>query len=287
MKNLSIIPTLILSLLLCRTAAAEPIAAQVDEMLYGPQTATTSTATASAWNGADDSGTPELRASVGVGVVSAPEFEGSDKNDARFLPMVDIRYDRFFLSWTKGLGMDAYSDDTWTISPALRYRFGRDEDDSRLLRGMGDIDDGVELGGQISWHPYAVGVVMNAFQGLGSAKGLTVDVGAVHRRQLFDQLALVAGASVMFADSSYNRQYFGVTRSQSVTSGYDHYNPGSGVKHWAVKGALSWEITPIVTMDVFGQFKKLTGPADDSPLVKAGSNEQFLGGVSLNLSLGN
>jgi len=285
MKLSTIISALALSLLLCRAAAAEPIAAQVDEMVYGPKTA----ASSPSWEGGSDnySGSPELRASVGVGVVSAPEFEGSDKNDARFLPMMDIRYDRFFLSWTKGLGLDAYSDDTWTISPALRYRFSRDEDDSRLLRGMGDVDDGVELGGQISWHPYAVGLVLNAFQGLGDAKGLTVDLGAVHRRELFEELDLTVGASVMFADSHYNDQFFGVSRKQSASSGYETYSPGSGIKHWAVRGALSWELTPVIDLAVFGQFKKLTGPADDSPLVRAGSNEQFLGGVSLNLSLGN
>lgn len=282
MKNFSIISALILSLLLCRTAAAESVGAEVDRMVYGPKM--------TSWNesggGYSPAGTPELRASVGVGVVSAPEFEGSDKNDAKFLPMADIRYDRFFLSWTKGLGYDVYTDDTWTVSPALRYRFGRDEDDSRLLHGMGDVDDGVELGGQVSWHPYAVSLVLNAFQGLGNAKGMTIDIGAVHRRQLFDPLTLTVGTSVMFADSKYNQQFFGVTHKQSTSSGYDNYSPGSGVKHWALHGGLSWELTPIVTLDVFGQFKKLTGPADTSPLVKAGSNEQFLGGVSLNLSLG-
>ena len=258
-------------------------------MVYGPPKTTTSTTPSTSWEkggSGDYSGSPELRASVGVGVVSAPEFEGSDKNDANFLPMVDIRYDRFFLSWARGLGMDVYSDDIWTISPALRYRFGRDADDSRLLRGMGDIDDGVEIGGQISWHPYAVGLVLKAFQGLGNAKGMTIDLGAVHRRQILDPLHLVVGTSVMFADSNYNEQFFGVSRKQSASSGYRTYSPGSGVKHWAVHGALSWELTPVINLDVFGQFKKLTGPADDSPLVKAGSNEQFMGGVSLNLSLG-
>jgi len=283
MKKPALIPTLVLSLLLCRTAAAEPIAVQVDEMLYGPQT------TAAPWIGTGtDSGPREtrLRASVGVGVVSVPEFEGADKNETKFLPMVDISYDRFFLSWTKGLGMDAYSDDTWTVSPALRYRFGRDADDSPLLRGMGDIDDGAEIGGQISWHPYSVGLVLNAFHGLGDAKGYTIDIGAVHRRQLFDPLTLTVGASAMYADSKYNQQHFGVTGKQSAASGYRAYEPDGGFKHCAVHGALSWELTPVVTLDVFGQFKKLTGPAADSPLVKAGSNEQFMGGVSLNLSLG-
>lgn len=269
---------LALSLMLCRTAAAESIAAEVDEMLYGPRAATS--------RSADGFGEPELRASVGVGLVSVPEFEGSNKNKARFLPMVDIRYDRFFLSWSKGLGFDAYDDGVWTISPALRYRFGRDEGDSRLLKGMGDFDDGAEIGARVSWHPHAVGLGLNAFHGLGPAKGYTLDFGAFHRRQLFEPLSLTVGASVMYADSGYNRQHFGVTRSQSAASGYRAYDPGGGFKHCAVRGGLSWELTPLASLDVFGQFKKLTGPAADSPLVKQGSNEQFMGGLSLNLHFG-
>lgn len=229
---------------------------------------------------------PSFRASVGVGVISRPEFVGSDKNTAQALPMINISYGQFFLSSTRGLGYNIISNDTWSVAPTLNYRFGRDQDDSDLLRGLGDVDGGAELGGRISWHPFPVALVLDARHGLGQAKGYTLDLAAVHSRRLTDSLRGTVSLSTMYTDRKYNQDYFGITRDQSVLSGYRQYRPSGGIEHVAGLASLSWSINETFSLSGFGEYKKLVGPAADSPLVERGSTNQLIGGLTFNVNFG-
>jgi outer membrane scaffolding protein for murein synthesis (MipA/OmpV family) len=231
------------------------------------------------------SASSQLKVSLGAGVASAPEFEGAKKYEVKVIPVIELAYDRIFLSLSKGLGYRLLDNETVTFSPSVRYRSGRDEDDSNLLRGMGDINDGLEAGGMFSYHPGDLSFFLNGYQGLGETEGLTLELGAAISKQLMEHLHGSAQLSTMFADEKYTQEYFGVSRIQARRSGYRTYQADSGFKHVALGGSVSYSLTQSINLGLFGEYKILTGPAADSPLVERGSKNQFTSGLMLGFNL--
>ena len=231
--------------------------------------------------GAEEAG---LSGVLGVGVAAKPEFEGSDRYEATLLPVVNLAWGPVFLSPGQGLGLNLVSAPGWTLAPALRYRWARKEKDSGLLRGLGDIEDGLEAGGVIRWRPGPAGLGLKVYQGLGGVKGLTAELEADYGAVLAAGLMGSVGLSAMFVDREYNLNYFGVTPAQAAESGYRTYAPGAGLKHTAVHGALSLALAEHLGLGLMVEYKRLAGPAADSPLVERGSADQFFSALSLSLN---
>ena len=226
--------------------------------------------------GAEEEAGYKLSGSLGAAVAAIPEFEGSDRYKAKALPVVNLGYGPVFLSTGQGLGLNLVPAPGWTVATALRYRWARKENDSDLLRGLGDIEDGVEAGGVIRWRPGPAGLGLKVYQGLGRVKGLTAEMEADYGTILTDSLKGSVSLSAMFADRQYNRDHFGVTPAQRNKSGYTAYDPGAGLKHAAVSGTLNYALTDHLGLGFLAGYKRLTGPAADSPLVKRGSANQFI-----------
>ncbi|GHV57686.1 MltA-interacting MipA family protein [Deltaproteobacteria bacterium] len=227
-------------------------------------------------------------AALGAAVLVQPEFEGSNRYEAQALPVVYLRWGRAFLSVERGLGLelDVLDNHMLTVAPALRYRLGRDQDDSELLRGLGNIDGGLEVGGTVLFQPWPgagspLSFNLAVYQGLGRVEGLTLELGPRYGAALTERLTGSLGAAIGLADRKYNRQRFGVTPAQSLASGYPVYDPGGGLKHAAVSGGLGYDLTEALELGLTAEYKRLTGPAADSPLVQRGSANQFRSGLSL------
>ena len=227
-------------------------------------------------------------AALGVAVLARPEFEGSNRYEIQTLPVVDLRWGLAFLSVNRGLGLelDVFDNHMLPVAPALRYRPGRDQDDSELLRGLGDLDGGLEAGWTVSVQPwpfpdFSLGFNVAIYQGLGRVDGLTLELGPRLAMEITPDLTGSLGATFVFADQKYNRRHFGVTPAQSLASGYPVYDPGGGLKHTAFSGGLAYDLTEALELGLTAEYKRLTGPAADSPLVKRGSANQFRSGLSL------
>ncbi|MDR0550170.1 MAG: MipA/OmpV family protein [Deltaproteobacteria bacterium] len=227
----------------------------------------------------------QLKISLGAGLISAPEFEGGKKYEVRVLPVVELAYDRLFLSLSKGLGFRVIDDGTFTVAPSIRYWSGRDENDSHLLKGLGDVDDGLAAGAMLSYSPGDLTIFLNGYHGLGDADGLTLEAGAAVTHQFLENLHASAEISTMFADEDYNQRYFGINAKQARDSRYRVYHADSGFKHVALGGTVSYSLTKSINLGLFGEYKLLTGPAADSPLVKRGSKNQISSGLMLGFNL--
>jgi outer membrane scaffolding protein for murein synthesis (MipA/OmpV family) len=258
-------------------ATPASLIAQSDDLELGRRAATA--------EGAEAAPADQLKISLGAGVASAPEFEGAKKYEIKFLPVVELGYDRLFLSLSQGLGARIIDNGRWVVAPSVRYRAGRDEDDSDILKGMGDVDDGLAAGVMVKFSPSDFSLFFNGYQGLGSAEGLTMELGAAYKIQVMEHLKFSAELSTMFADEEYNQEFFGVNSQQAGRTGYDRYQPDSGFKHVALGGALSYSLTQNLNLGLFGEYKVLTGPAADSPLVERGSKNQFSSGLMLGFNL--
>lgn len=222
------------------------------------------------------------RLSLGAALVVTPEFEGAKKYQLLALPVIEYERGSFFLSAFRGAGFKVINDRSIQMGPVVSYRFGRDQDDSDDLKGLGDVRGGFETGVFAHWRiSDPVALKLEFKHGLGTAKGYTVDLGLDYTAELTESLTLILGAETRFADRKYNEEYFGVTRQQSLQSGYRQYSPDSGLKHAAAKASFNYALTDTLNLGVFGEYKRLTGPAADSPLVKKGSANQATSGLAL------
>lgn len=224
---------------------------------------------------------------LGAGALFQPEYEGADEYAIAPAPLLMVNYrDLVFLRGPM-LGANAF---TWQGSrpgeklqagPLIRYRFGRDEGDSDDLRGLGDIDGGVEAGGFVSYSigPWSTGLTV--FQDIsGSHDGLMAKFAAGHRLPLAWRLTLRSEISATWADENYTATYFGVTAAQSARSGLRPYRAEGGLKDAGITLDLDYSLTPNWGITARLGYKRMLGDAADSPLVKdRGSPDQFTTGL--------
>ena len=223
--------------------------------------------------------------SIGLGVMTAPEFEGSNKYEVKPLPLVKIVYkNRIFLSLAEGgLGVYLCREPSWNMGLAIGYNPGRQEKDSDLLKGMGDINGAAEVKVFAEWTPDPFTARLEVITGTGDVKGLQVTGSIGHQWMLKDSLRWKNSISSTYANADYNNAFFGITEKQTRASKhhYARYTPGSGIKDVAYSSSLTYTFKDNWAAMLMGEYKILTGPVADSPLVKAGSKHQFSGGLGL------
>lgn len=240
-------------------------------------------APAFAQEGSSSSKGLEHHFSIGAAGIVVPKFEGADTYKVIAFPLIEYSNKYFFISTLKGAGANIIYTPTITAGPLVTYRFGRKESAGSLLDGLGDVDGGIEVGAFFNWQFHErLGAKVIALHGVGDAKGFIADVSLTYSQPLVTNLAFALQASATFADSEYNMQYFGISAKQSRRSEYDSYTPGSGIKHVSIKPALNYTFFENYNLGVFYEYKRLTGPAADSPLVKSGSSDQSIIGIWLN-----
>lgn len=230
---------------------------------------------------------------LAAGASYQPEYEGSDEYKVSFLPMVAISYrDLIFLRGPM-LGVNVFTwqgsrpNDKLQVGPLVRYQFGRDEDDSDDLRGMGDIDASVEVGGFVTYGtgPWSAGFTM--FRDVGdSYDGMTAKLSAGNQLPLGPRLMLRSEIFTTWADDNYTETFFGVTAAQSARSGMRQYDPDGGFKDVGLSFDLNYTLTENWGLSGRLGYKRLLGEAADSPLVEdRGSADQVTTGLLLKYNL--
>lgn len=226
---------------------------------------------------------------IGAGALYQPEYEGSDEYEVSPAPLLMINYrDLVFLRGTT-LGANAFTwqgpreSDKLQVGPLVRYQFGRDEDDSDDLRGMGDIDDSVELGGFITYSIGAWSTGLTLFQDISdSHDGFTAKFNVGHRHSFSPKLRLRSELYTTWADENYTQTYFGVTAVQAARSGMRRYQAEGGIKDVGLTLDLDYSLTQNWGLTGRLGFKRMLGDAADSPLVEdRGSANQLTTGLFL------
>ena len=113
----------------------------------------------------------------------------------------------------------------------MGYTFGREEDDSSDLRGLGDIDGGAIANLLFEW---ATGDVTFGAryeeQFTGHGTGFQVHLGLGYDMHLADKTILKPLIRTTYGSSDYMEEYFGISPSQSTRSGLPVYDAACGFK---------------------------------------------------------
>ncbi|MFG1479394.1 MipA/OmpV family protein [Xanthobacter sp. V4C-4] len=172
----------------------------------------------------------------------------------------------------------------FSLGATGKLAWGRDEDASDRLRGLGDIGMGVELGGFAEWYAFDwLRLRAELRYGIGGFEGLVGDLGADAIYTL-DRWRFAVGPRLSYAGSGYMNTYFGITPQQSATATLlgnplPVYRASGGFDLVGVTGQLTYNFRNGFEAGVYGAYGYLLQDAGSSPLTS--DQNQFTAGLSL------
>ncbi len=220
---------------------------------------------------------------VGAGVASLPEYPGADEQKTRMLPMVNIRYGRFFVggdpgSGGGGIGVNLYEDDHWhigTMASLGAFKARREADDARL-RGLGDIDGTTRVGAFArytqGWLSARVSVAADVG---GNHQGTVAELGLNANWAVSRRLVLSAGPSVTWSNGEYMQTFFGIDALQAERSGRPQYRAGGGVSSIGFGVSARYRLDEHWGLGAFASTSQLQGDAKDSPITQDKTQNVF------------
>ncbi|MCW4460437.1 MipA/OmpV family protein [Sphingomonas sp. BT-65] len=236
----------------------------------------------------EEEGGDDWQVMIGAGAMYVHDYEGSNDHEVRPFPFISVAYRD--LAYVRGpeIGINILrlkpSDDLQIkAGPIARYRRDRPEDRNSDLRGLGDVDLAIELGGALAVEYrqafFRASLVKDV---AGGHDGLVGEGEAGIRFDLADRLSASASASASWADGDYMSTYFSVTPAQSVASGLPVFDAGSGIKDVGAGLSLNYQLGSRWMLTAVGGYSRLLGDAADAPLVtERGSPDQWQGGLFL------
>lgn len=241
----------------------------------------------------DDATTVKL----GLGALMVPDFEGAKDHTVFPVPILEVNnWHRFSLSF-RGLTylLYEYQNDAesefkkveFRLEPALGVSASRKEDneflfftrgDSNYLRGLGDVDTGLDVGANLFLRTGPVATRLQLRQEVaGGHDGFTARLGFGTRIPFTPQTRLGVELATTWADDAYMDAFFSIDRRQAHRSIYRRYDASSGFKDGSVGLRLDHEFNDRIGLLAAAQYTRLIGDAADSPIVQGpgGSRDQF------------
>ncbi len=217
---------------------------------------------------------PEWRYVAGVSADVQPLYDGSKPYRVEGGPVIDIRYrDIAFLSVGEGLGVNFIHAKNYRIGVAVGYDLGREVSDySSHLHGLGDISPAPVAKLFADWvisKKFPLVLRADARQFVGGADGAVGDLEAyMPLPGSSKRFVMFAGPSITFADHLYLQREFGVSRAQSLASGYPEFDAQPGTNAEGVGFSATGFVTKHWLINVDGAINRLRGSAAKSPITQ-------------------
>lgn len=218
---------------------------------------------------------------LGGGLAVVPRYPGARDQRGRFAPLVSIVYDRRVFLGPLGLGVVAVHWKGFRAGPLIGLQGGRRESEDSHLTGLGNISTSVTGGafaGLRIGFVTASAIVRQAIS--HRQNGLTgLFQINLHRTFLRKRVLVIVGPDAEYGNSDYVRTWFGLSATQSSSSGLPAYATHAGIVSVGVHTGLTYRASRHWLWRVFAGFRKLTGAAAESPVVER--RGQFLAGVGI------
>ena len=218
---------------------------------------------------------------LGVGVQYQPKYPGS--KDYILVPFPLIAVQRFFLP---GLGQVADGDEklrAFYLYPSFDFNGKREASDASELTGTETVDWALELGVGIGYRYDWLRGTAEVRQGINGHDGQVIELGMDFITAPVDSLQLNFGPRLSWASGNYMDTYFGVTDAEASASGsrLSAYDPSPSFKTAGLEARVSYAFSQNTRLHVQAGWDRFIGDAADSPIVEAGSKDQFSIGAGL------
>jgi outer membrane protein len=227
--------------------------------------------------------------SIGAEASAVPRYDGSNSYVFRPVPLFDVRRAGTpprFRSPREGFGVGILDTGAFRLGPVGKMRYPRKEGDDANLRGLGDIDWTLEIGGFAEyWPTHWLRAYAEVRQGVSGHHGLVSDILVDAVYHLNPQLTLSAGPRLSLQTDKAVSPYFDVTAEQSAASGLPVYDAGGGVTSWGLGAQAHYQWSPQWATYTYVEYQRLVGDVANSPLVSLrGTRDQFQLGVGVTYS---
>jgi outer membrane scaffolding protein for murein synthesis (MipA/OmpV family) len=207
-------------------------------------------------------GTPDFPSNSWSGYVAIGVLRATDTLTAGMLPepttspWIDVRLERgrFFAATRRGIGYDLVKSEQLTVAAGAGFLPGRQEKDDPRLKGMGNVPVSPAMVASLDWHP--LGDFLHAYISLASSvrhdRGSLLTAGTTMGFPVHGHLNGFLDVSTQLADRTFVGDFYGVTASQALRSGYREFHPKGGrlndsvalglVHPWSAHGSISGQI---------------------------------------------
>lgn len=234
---------------------------------------------------------------VGLGVVSAPEWDGARHHKLRALPVLQVQWSNGVFVSGMSAGMHLSGSPQVEFGPLLSVQAGRDESGtsgdvagvegshlspergvvpfSGRLSGMAHIGSRLEVGGFYNYYVNERLRVTNALAyGAGKDRdGLRYTVDLQHlAATLAPRHKLSASVGLTFVNRAHNGSYFGVTMDEAAASRNNWYEPEGGLRDVHAGVRWNYALSPDWMLATNLKVLHLRGDAAKSPLVERTTN---------------
>ncbi|MFK4810122.1 MipA/OmpV family protein [Devosia sp. ZW T5_3] len=221
---------------------------------------------------------------LGLGVGTAAAYEGASDYTMTFKPIIKV--EKLQWGWIDIDGEKRPGG--FKFSPSAGYEGERRSEDHAALTGFDDVGATYALGARIGYEfvfddTLSAEIYGAARYAFGGARGWVGEAGVDITAKLTPELEIVGGPVVNFASEGYMDSYFGVTPTESAASGgrVEAFDPSGGIKSVGVKLEARYEFVPDTFVSLNASYSSYVGDISQSPVVKAGSEQQFTVGLGL------
>jgi outer membrane scaffolding protein for murein synthesis (MipA/OmpV family) len=244
------------------------------------------------------------RITLGLGIATMPDYEGSNDNVLTPMPAAIGQVDGYgFNLIGNRISVDVIRNSpgpVWDFQagPIAVVNLNRNSikaiDDPRV-KALGKLGTAIELGGYVGVGK--TGVITSDYDKLSASLSYRHDVSGVHDSGIwtgsvtyFTPLSRKAAVglfgAVNFAQTKYAQTYFGVSPAQSVVSGLPAFDASGGMKDWNLGAmatmSLTGDLTNGLALVVGGNYRRLTDDFAATPITAiAGSRDQWTAGAGL------
>lgn len=222
---------------------------------------------------------------------TAPKYQGDNKNKLGVSPIIAIGRQgpsERFSSRNDSAGFGLFDNGAVNGGIAGKLIMPRDEGDADDLKGMSKIKLGGEAGAFANVYPTDwMRVRGEVRQGIRSHSGIVADVNVDFFTDMAEGVQFSAGPRATWVTGKYNDKYYGVSAEQAAAGAPSAYNPSGGLHSAGIGAEVKWKVTPEAEVGSFAEYRRLTGDAGDSSLVRErGSKNQFVIGVQASYKFG-
>lgn len=217
---------------------------------------------------------------LGLGVSGGPRYDGSDEYLAQPVPI--IGFSRVTLPGVGQFGGPTARRGVF-LFPTFDYIGSRKPGDSSDLRGTDDIDWALAVGLGAGYRYDWWRVFAQADYGFNGYSGFRGTLGADVIAAPAPKASLSFGPRLSWAGNNYMKTYFSVSDSEAADSGgrLDSFSADGGLRALGVAVNGSYALTDSVFLLGNARYDLLIGDAGDSPIVKAGDDNQFTFGLGV------
>lgn len=218
---------------------------------------------------------------LGGGAIVKSKYPGADSY--LFSPFPIIAVGRFYVP---GFGQAVDGNKVkrgFYFYPSFDFNGERKASDSSDLTGTNTVDWALELGLGAGYRYDWLRGFVELRQGINGHEGQVADFGIDIITNPADRLEVIFGPRASWASDDYMDTYFGITAAEEAAPGsvLSAFNAGSGFKTVGLAARANYAWNEKTTFHLQGGWDRFVGDAEKSPIVKAGSEDQFSIGAGI------